>query len=79
MRPKPKEGATGYALIWVGQRGDSQASNAPEGSVAAATRERRSRDRYFEEVGREEGGRRTAKPTPHINARLCAAVPDTTF
>ena len=60
MRPKPKEGATDYALIWVGQRGDSQASNAPVGSVAAATRERRSRDRYFEEVGREEGGRRTA-------------------
>ena len=25
MRPKPKEGATDYALIWVGQRGDSQA------------------------------------------------------
>ena len=22
MRHKPKEGATGYALIWVGQRGD---------------------------------------------------------
>ena len=22
MRPKPKEGATDYALIWVGQRGD---------------------------------------------------------
>lgn len=25
MRHKPKEGATDYAYIWVGQRGDSQA------------------------------------------------------
>ena len=79
MCPKPKEGATDYALIWVGQRGDSQASNTPEGSVAAATRERRSRDRHFDQGGREEGGRRTALPTPHKNARLCVAVPDTAF
>ena len=79
MRHKPKEGATDYAYIWVGQRGDSQASNTPEGSVAAATRERRSRDRHFDQGGREEGGRRTALPTPHKNARLCVAVPDTAF
>ena len=25
------------------------------------------------------GGRRTALPTPHKNARLCVAVPDTAF
>ena len=35
MRHKPKEGATDYALIWVGQRGDSaprtQASSANYG------------------------------------------------
>ena len=38
MRPKPKEGATDYALIWVGQRGDlaqgtqASAANYGEGS-----------------------------------------------
>ena len=53
-------GATDRAHIWVGQRGDSQASNTPEGSVAAVTRERRSRDRHFDQGGREEGGRRRA-------------------
>ena len=44
MRHKPKEGATDYALIWVGQRGDlaqeTQASSANYGEGSGEERPR---------------------------------------
>ena len=44
MRHKPKEGATDYALIWVGQRGDSAprtlASSADYGEGSGEERPR---------------------------------------
>ena len=44
MRHKPKEGATDYAYIWVGQRGDlaqdTQASSANYGEGSGEERPR---------------------------------------
>ena len=77
MRQKPKEGATDYALIWVGQRGDlvqeTQASSANYGEGSGEERPRAKRQPTKKDLTALRGGGRGRGFSGQLCPKGCAA------